>query len=44
MGIVLLHSSDLCRHHSDVVEAKRTDEQGGSLVLHAGGRQHGKRF
>ena len=40
----LLHSSDLCRHHSDVVETKRTDEQGGSLVLHAGGCQHGKRF
>lgn len=43
-GTALLHSSDLCRHHSDVVETKRTDEQGGSLVLHAGGRQHGKRF
>jgi hypothetical protein len=43
-GNALLHSSDLCRHHSDVVETKRTDEQGGSLVLHAGGRQHGKRF
>jgi hypothetical protein len=40
----LLHSSNLCRHHSDVVETKRTDEQGGSLVLHVGGRQHGKRF
>jgi hypothetical protein len=43
-GNALLHSSDLCRHHSDVVETKRTDEQDGSLVLHAGGRQHGKRF
>jgi hypothetical protein len=43
-GNALLHSSDLCGRHSDVVETKRTDEQGSSLVLHAGGRQHGKRF
>src|SRR4051794_9482516 len=33
--IARLHSSDLCRHHSDVVETERTDEQGGGLVLHA---------
>jgi hypothetical protein len=34
----LLFSSNLCRHHSDVVETKRTNEQSGSLVFYAGGR------